>query len=228
MSEPLAVDPSRLETAGAKLASLVFPPPPVPVTATGTDSVSTAIDETMPGIEAPAVDGLTAAQTALTQTSTNIATAAAMYASTDRTLGDQFNQSQFDQPTVSLGGVPSLGGLLRADADIPVLPTIPDTKEIAPALNSLSQTAQTVGSTTQSIVQSVQGATGNASSAAPASAKTVSDTNPDPSADQTQDDEKDKEQTDSDQEQLVAFSEGAAPAQQATAGAPIPRSSALA
>lgn len=225
MTEPLTVDPSRLETAGAKLASLAFPPPPVPVTATGTDSVSSAIDETMPGIEAPAVDGLTAAQSALNQTSSNIATAAAMYASTDRQLGDQFSQSQFDQAALSLGGISSLGGLLKADTDTS---TSTDTKQIASTLNALSQTTQTVGSTTQSIVQSIQGAASNTSSAAPASAKTVSDTKADPAADEAQDDEKDKEKTEGDEEQLVALSEGAAPAQQATAGAGIPRGTALA
>jgi hypothetical protein len=95
MTEPLLVDSSRLETAGNKLRGLVLPAPPPPIVATGTDSVSAAINETLPIIESPVIDGLRDAKTALTKTGSNIATAAGMYAETDQRLGDHLSGVQF-------------------------------------------------------------------------------------------------------------------------------------
>lgn len=45
MAEPLAVDPTGLSAAAAKLAGLVFPQPPAPIAVSGTDSVVAAINE---------------------------------------------------------------------------------------------------------------------------------------------------------------------------------------
>lgn len=92
MSEPLAVDPSGLTAAGAKLSNLVFPVPPSPITATGTDSLSSAINTTMPGIESLSVDGLPAVKAALTRTASNISAAADVYTKADQSLGDGLRQ----------------------------------------------------------------------------------------------------------------------------------------
>ncbi|WP_052915701.1 hypothetical protein [Mycobacterium haemophilum] len=95
MSEPLAVDPAGLTAAGAKLRNLVFPVPPSPITATGTDSLSSAINTTMPGIESLTVDGLPAVKAALTRTASNISTAADVYTKADQALGDGLTQFLF-------------------------------------------------------------------------------------------------------------------------------------
>lgn len=66
MAEPLAVDPTGLSAAAAKLAGLVFPQPPAPIAVSGTDSVVAAINETMPSIESLVSDGLPGVKAALT------------------------------------------------------------------------------------------------------------------------------------------------------------------
>jgi hypothetical protein len=95
MAEPLAVDPSRLNEAGAKLAGLVFPTAPPPITATGTDAVSAAINATMPNIESLVVDGLPAVKAALTRTASSMSTAADIYTKADQSLGDGLKQAMF-------------------------------------------------------------------------------------------------------------------------------------
>ena len=78
MAEPLAVDPSRLKDAGTDLRGQVFPVPPPSIVAPGTDPVSAAINETLPILESPVIDGLRDAKAALTYTASNIDTAAGM------------------------------------------------------------------------------------------------------------------------------------------------------
>ncbi|RFD27201.1 ESX-1 secretion-associated protein EspJ [Mycobacterium uberis] len=116
MSESLAVDPSVLTTAGAKLGNLVFPVPPSPIRATGTDSLSSAINTTMPGIEALVFDSLTAVKAALFRTASNISAAANVYIKADQALSDNLKQFLFgsagntfgtsaaSEPTGQLGG----------------------------------------------------------------------------------------------------------------------------
>lgn len=95
MPEHLIVDPFHLELAGATLQSQMLPEPPPPLTATGADAVSEAINVTMPMIEAPVTEGLPAAQAAITATGSKIAAAARMYTETDKKLGNQLGQAQF-------------------------------------------------------------------------------------------------------------------------------------
>ncbi|MGV0516388.1 hypothetical protein PJK52_01875 [Mycobacterium kansasii] len=95
MAEPLAVDPARLIAAGSKLADLVFPTLPAPIAATGSDPVSAAINETMPGIESLVSDGLPGVSAALKRTATSMATAADIYSKADQSLGDALTQYQF-------------------------------------------------------------------------------------------------------------------------------------
>lgn len=96
MAEPLAVDPARLIAAGSKLADLVFPALPAPIAATGSDPISAAINETMPGIESLVSDGLPGVSAALKRTATSMATAADIYRKADQSLGDALTQYQFD------------------------------------------------------------------------------------------------------------------------------------
>ncbi|ORW98979.1 hypothetical protein AWC29_28710 [Mycobacterium triplex] len=88
------------------------------MTAPGTDSVSAAINQTLPIIESPVVKGLPEAQAALANTGSKIVTAADMYAQTDQRLGESVGKVQFlaasepagtDQPA-------SASGMLGAQA----------------------------------------------------------------------------------------------------------------
>ncbi|SOX56697.1 hypothetical protein MAAFP003_5405 [Mycobacterium ahvazicum] len=95
MTEPLVVDPARLKAAGVAVRDQQLPAAPPPMTAPGTDSVSAAINETLPIIESPVVKGLPEAQAALTNTGSKIVTAADMYAQTDQRLGENVSKVQF-------------------------------------------------------------------------------------------------------------------------------------
>lgn len=104
MTDSLVVDPARLQAAGVTVRDQVLPASPPPISATGSDSVSAAINATLPIIESPVVDGLPDAQAALTNTGSKIVTAADMYAETDQLLGEHVGTVQFlaasdQQPT---------------------------------------------------------------------------------------------------------------------------------
>lgn len=114
MAEPLAVDPARLIAAGSKLADLAFPTAPAPITATGTDSVSAAINETMPGIESLVSDGLPGVTAALKRTATSMSTAADIYTKADQSLGEALKQYGFESAGQTLGA--SAAGGLAANA----------------------------------------------------------------------------------------------------------------
>ena len=87
MTESLTVDPVRLAAAGAALRELSFPDAPSPIDATGTDSISMAIGETMPIIESPVMEGLPAVKDAVMRSGSNIVAAARAYTDADRRLG---------------------------------------------------------------------------------------------------------------------------------------------
>lgn len=95
MTKPLIVDPARLEIAGTKLGSLSIPAAPPTIAAPGTDAVSAAINETLPIIESPVVEGLPTAEAALAQTGSKISAAATMYADADHMLGQRIDEVQF-------------------------------------------------------------------------------------------------------------------------------------
>lgn len=90
MAEPLAVDPTGLSAAAAKLAGLVFPQPPAPIAVSGTDSVVAAINETMPSIESLVSDGLPGVKAALTRTASNMNAAAERLCEDRSVTGNQF------------------------------------------------------------------------------------------------------------------------------------------
>ncbi|OBI86369.1 hypothetical protein [Mycobacterium asiaticum] len=115
MVEPLAVDPARLVAAASKLTELVFPTPPSPIAATGSDAVSGAINETMPAIESLVSDGMPGVTAALKRTATSMGAAADIYAKADQSLGQALTQYAFGADGQSmganaLGAVAGLGG----------------------------------------------------------------------------------------------------------------------
>ncbi len=108
MAEPLAVDPTRLTAAASKLSELVFPAPPAPMQVAGTDAVSAAINETMPGIESLVSDGLPGVTAALRRTAGRMIAAADIYTKADQSLGQALSQDGFD------GAAPTLGAMAAA------------------------------------------------------------------------------------------------------------------
>ncbi|BAX95053.1 ESX-1 secretion-associated protein EspJ [Mycobacterium shigaense] len=95
MSEPLVVDPARLKTSGITLRDQVLPAAPPPISTTGSDSVSAAINVTMPIIESPVTAGLSDVQAAFENTGSKIVAAADKYAETDQLLGAHVATVQF-------------------------------------------------------------------------------------------------------------------------------------
>ncbi len=102
MAEPLAVDPARLIAAASKLGELVFPAPPAPMAVPGSDSMSAAINQTMPGIESLVSDGLPGVTAALKRTASSMSTAADIYTRADQSLGQALTQYGFGAAGQSL------------------------------------------------------------------------------------------------------------------------------
>ncbi len=141
MAEPLAVDPARLIAAGDKLTELVFPKAPPPIAATGSDSVSAAINETMPGIESLVSDGLPGVTAALKRTATSMSTAADIYTKADQSLGETLKQYQFDSDGQALAAG-AMGGVSGAAAQ---LLGAPATQMLGAPAGVAAQASQAVG-----------------------------------------------------------------------------------
>src|SRR5262249_40345626 len=89
--------------AGNQLRGLIFPQPPAPMAAPGSDAVSAAINTTMPNIESLVSDGLPGVKAALTRTATSMAEAADIYTKADQSLGDGLRQLKFSPGDVLSG-----------------------------------------------------------------------------------------------------------------------------
>lgn len=237
MTESLVVDPARLEAAGVAVRDQVLPAPPPPMSATGADSVSAAINQTMPIIESPVVKGLPDVQAALANTGSKIVTAAGMYAKADQLLGEQVSKVQFlaaaepagtDQP--ASGAAPRLLGAQATDKKTDDKKTDgkdgkkPDDKKPHPAvppsnnlnqLSAMSQAMQPLTQGLQSVMSSAQQAGQGAGSAAPA--KLADDTK--------KDDATKPSETPADESRLVDATtpdaEGAASGKQGSGSAPV-------
>lgn len=183
MTEPLEVDTSRLKAAGNTLRGLAFPAVPPPIVAPGTDSVSTAINATLPVIEGPVVDGLPAVEAAVTRTGSSIVIAADMYAETDQTLAKHVGKVHIPAAGDGPPGRASAEQLTGAAADEPSdgeTPAAPDPalQPAAPVFDQLpmqlGQVAAMAGAVApvtqnaQTIMSAVQGAAGSTGGAAPA------------------------------------------------------------
>lgn len=230
MIEPLVVEPSRLETAGNTLRDLVLPVPPSPIATAGTDSVSAAINETLPIIESSVSDGLPTIKAALTRTGSSIAAAAGMYADTDQRLGDHLTQVQFLTAGEKPGGGASADQPAGAPADEPVdkpsdgeKPSPPKpTPQPGTSMPQLGQMAGAAGML-GSVMQGMQGAMGSMPGSGAAPAQLAADSNKtDPSpADQDQLVDE-TETTDEEEKQPEALAEGAAPGTETLESIPVP------
>ncbi|MCV7117894.1 hypothetical protein H7I93_11860 [Mycobacterium nebraskense] len=150
-----------METAGNALQHLPFPVPPAPIVAPGTDSVSAAINATLPIIESPVTDGLPAVKAALTKTGSSIAAAAGMYTDTDQRLGDHLNQVQFlaaakEPAGGSSGDKPETDKPKDGDKPGPSKPT-PQPGMPTPQLGEMGGAGGSLGS----VMQGMQGAMGS-------------------------------------------------------------------
>jgi hypothetical protein len=224
MTESLVVDPARLKANGIAVRDQVLPAAPPPISATGTDSVSAAINATMPIIESPVIAGLPDVQAALTNTGSKIVTAAEMYARTDQLLGEHVAEVQFlataepagtDQPARA-----AATKLLSAETtDKKNDDKTPDKKPqpAAPSnlnqLSGLAQAAQPLTQGMQTIMQSAQQAGGGMGNAGAAPAKLADDT------------KKDDTQKPADESRLVDATtkdaDGAASGTQGSGSAPV-------
>ena len=169
MTEPLIVDPARLETAGSALQTLAFPAAPPRLVVGGTDALSAAIDETLPVVEAPVVDGLPAVRAALTRTGSSITAAAGIYAETDQRLSEHVSRVPFtatgEVRSSSARRAKTAAAEQSDDVETPAAPespappglSLPSMPPIGP-LAQYGQTAGIAGSTAQSVMQSAQGA----------------------------------------------------------------------
>jgi hypothetical protein len=241
MTESLVVDPARLKAAGVTLRDQVLPAPPAPMSATGSDAVSAAINETLPIIESPVVDGLPDAQAALTNTASKIVTAADMYAETDQLLGEHVGTVQFlvardGQPTGARTEQPvsaTAGQLLGAEtadeksdetADKKANPT--PSQAVPTNLNQLSamtQATQPVTQGLQTVMSSVQQVTGGMGNAGAPQAKLADDTKND-DTEKNGDTEKPGESTTGDAQLVDVMAEGgdgAAAGRQGSGSVPV-------
>jgi hypothetical protein len=231
MTESLVVDPARLKASGIKLRDQVLPAAPAAISAPGSDSVSAAINVTMPIIESPVVDGLSDVQAALTNTGSKIVAAADRYAETDQLLGEhvgtvQFSAAREQPPTGAATDQPASGPASRRlgaetgdkktddtpdkkpdKTPSPAIPTNPDqAAAMAQAAQPLTQGMQSI----MSGMQQFSGGMGNTGS----SAKLADDTQ---KGDTTSPDE-----SPTDAAQLVdATTKGAESGQQGSGSAPV-------
>ncbi|KAA1250515.1 hypothetical protein F0Q45_09380 [Mycobacterium simiae] len=145
MAEPLAVNPTRLVAAGSKLAELVFPTLPAPLIATGSDPVSAAINETMPGIESLVSDGLPGVSAALKRTATSMSAAAEVYTQADQSLGEALAQYQFSSAGLALtaGGIAGAAASLAGPSGQSL--TAPAAQLLGAPMGAASQLSQAVG-----------------------------------------------------------------------------------
>ncbi|MBW0014172.1 hypothetical protein [Mycobacterium sp.] len=193
MTDSLVVDPARLKAAGIALRDQVLPESPPQISATGSDPVSAAINQTMPIIESPVVEGLPDAQGALANTGSKIVAAADLYAETDQLLGEHVGTVQFlaasDQRATGAGGETSdKQSAATADKNDAAAAEKADTTPaagVASNLNQVSamtQAAQPATQGMQSVMSSVQQMTGGVGNAGASPAKPADDNKADDSA----------------------------------------------
>ncbi|MGF2943970.1 hypothetical protein [Mycobacterium sp. Lab-001] len=215
MTEPLIVDPARLGTAGSALRALAFPAAPPRLVVGGTDALSAAIDETLPLVEAPVVDGLPAVRAAVTRTGSSIAAAAGIYAETDQRLSEHVSRVPFTATGEVLASSARRAKTAAAEqpdeAETPRAPesaapqgfSLPSMPPLGP-LTQYGQTAGIAGSTAQNVMQSAQGAVSGMPGGAAPPAQLSDSTKPEQPGD----------------EAAEAMADGAAPGDQTSESAP--------
>jgi hypothetical protein len=167
------------------LGSLGFPAAPAPIVAGGTDSVSSAINETLPIIESPVIDGLPAVKAALARTGSSISVAASMYADTDQRLGDHISQVQFlsaeempagDAPLGATGRFGAAADDKDKDEDKKPTPTPTPKPNTMAQFGQFAGAASTFAQSMQGVMQGMQSSLSGLSSAGSAPAELASDT----------------------------------------------------
>ena len=135
MTEQLSVDTSGLRAAAGVLGDLDVPASPKPLTVSGTDAMSAAINEVLPTIETPVIDGLPTAEAALKKTATDMATAADRYDETDAASAGDVAGTQFNSDDTTARKKTSSAAATSAPTD-----TGADTaKPVASAFEQLSE-----------------------------------------------------------------------------------------
>lgn len=197
MTEQLSVDTAGLRVAAGVLDDLDVPASPKPLTVTGTDAMSTAINQVLPTIETPVIDGLPLAEAALKKTASNMATAAGRYDETDSKSAGDITGTQFnsDDTTARRKTTPSDTPAANDTGADTVTPAASAFEQLSGQLDSLAeklpsaeeaaqqlgQIAPMMGSMSQSLSGQVQGlmskaqAGGQNPSAPPAPDTTVDD-----------------------------------------------------
>jgi hypothetical protein len=164
------------------------------MSASGADSVSAAINVTLPIVESPVVKGLPEIQAALINTGSKIVTAADRYAETDQLLGEHLGKVQFlaarepaatEQPASAAAGQ-RLGAEKTDKKTDDKTPDKKDDKKSHPAvpnnldqLAAMTQAAQPMAQGMQSIMQGVQQSAGGMGNTGAAPAKLADDTKKD-------------------------------------------------
>ncbi|OBA61397.1 hypothetical protein A5647_11355 [Mycobacterium sp. 1100029.7] len=231
MTESLVVDPARLKAAGITVRDQKLPTPPPPMAVTGADSVSAAINVTMPIIEAPVISSLPKAEAALSNTGSKIVTAADRYAETDQLLGEHVAKVQFQTDHRPVPGLGQSSASTAALLGAPSTDKKPDDKSgkdtddkprpVTPTnfgqLSAMTQAAQPLTQGLQSVMSSAQQAGGMGNTGAPASKL----------ADETKQGDAEKDESSSGEAQLIdettragagAPSAGSAPVRSAAGG----------
>ena len=228
MTESLSVDTAGLRAAAGVLGDLDMPQLPDPLAVTGTDAMSTAINEVLPTIETPVIDGLPVAEAALEKTASNMATAADLYDETDSAsagdiAGTQFNSDDTtarkkttppdtpaandtgaDTVTPAASAFEQLSEQLSEQLDS-LAEKLPSAEEAA---QQLGQMAPMMGSVSQSLSGQVQGLMSKAQAGGQ---------NPPapPAADTSVEDAKTEEEKKAEEEQKAADAAAAGAAQEA-------------
>lgn len=153
----MAVDAFSLGVAANRLQSMNFPAPPPPVSMMGTDSAAAAIKSILPTIEAPVIEGLPAAQVALAQTGSKIASAAAIYAEADHLLGETFGQ--LGATVTQVGGIAAERLQMASRLGLATLPLMA-VQQVVPLAQGLAQSApRATGHVSDANLMSTQSAT---------------------------------------------------------------------
>ena len=228
MTEQLSVDTSGLRAAAGVLDELDVPASPQPLTVSGSDAMSAAINQVLPTIETPVIDGLPVAEAALKKTASDMATAADRYDETDSAsagdiAGTQFNSDDTtarkkttppdtpaandagaDTATSGVSAFEQLSGQLSEQLDS-LAEKLPSAEEAA---QQLGQMAPMMGSATQSLSGQVQGLMSKAQAGGQ---------NPPapPAADTSVEDAKTEEEKKAEEEQKAADAAAAGAAQEA-------------
>jgi hypothetical protein len=159
IGDSLRVDPERLSHHGNQLvdAATGLPPAPTRFVESGTDPLSEAIRDKLPGIEDPIQEALPKLKAEATKTANNIVTAAGQYQRTDEELASKYDAHRFDGRVGSGAGSAGSGGAGGGDAMSSMGQLIGMPMQMASQAAQLpSKALGALASAPQSVMQGVQ------------------------------------------------------------------------